>query len=83
MFGLGVIAVVAAVRSYEHIPDLVIKIIAGWGALVMALFAPFVVVTLAWGRIKTRYKKLTIVLFAACGVVATVLLLRYALLAMF
>lgn len=83
VFGLGAVAVVAAVRTYESIPDLVIKIITGWAALVIALFSPFVVVTLAWGRVKTRYKKLIIVLFAACGVVVTVLALRYVLLSMF
>lgn len=83
VFGLGAVAVTAALRSYEHIVDLVIKIITGWAALVIALFAPFVVVLLAWGRVKTRYHKFTIVLFVAGGVAVTVWALRYVLLSIF
>lgn len=83
IFGLGAVAVVAAVRSYEYIPDLVIKIITGWAGLVMALFGPFVIVVMMWGGAKTRNKKLTGFLFALLGLAATVWLVRYALMSMF
>lgn len=83
VLGLGAVSVTAAVRTYESIPDLVIKIITGWAALATALFGPFVVLLLVWGRMKTRYRKLTIALFVACGVAVTVWLIRYALISMF
>lgn len=83
VFGLGAVAVIAAMRTYENIIDLVIKIITGWAALAMALFGPFVVITLAWGRVKTRYKKLTGVLAAALAIAVAGWLLRYILLFIF
>lgn len=83
VFGLGAVTVAAAARSYESIADLVIKIITGWAGLIAAIFGPFVVVMVAWSRIKARNKKITGFLFAMLGLAVTVWLTRYALMSMF
>lgn len=83
VFGLGAVAVTAAVRSYESIPDLVIKMIAGWAALIAALFGPFVVIVWVWGASKAKNKKVSGVLFAALGIAVVVWLMRFVLRSIF
>lgn len=83
VFGLGAIAVTASLRSYEHIVDLVIKIVAGWAALVMALFGPLVVSLLAFAHIEIRHKKITGVVTAVLAIAVAVWLLRYVSLSIF
>lgn len=83
VFGIGAVAVTAAVRSYESIPDLVIKIIAGWAALIAAIFGPFTVVLWVWGRTEAHNKKISGILFALLGLAVMAWLIRYALQVMF
>lgn len=77
VFGLGAVAVVAAVRAHENIPDFIIKTIAGWAALIAALFGPFVVIVWVWGKSKAKNKKVSGVLFALLGIAAVVWLMRF------
>ena len=76
VFGLGAVAVVAAARSYESIPDLVIKVVAGWGALIMAIFGPFVVIAWAWVRSEAKNKKVSGVFYTILGIAVIVWLMR-------
>ena len=83
VFGLGAVAGTAAWRTHENIPDLVIKVVAGWVALIAALFGPFVVLVWVWGTSKAKNKKVSGVLFAVLGLAVIVWLMRFVLRSIF
>ena len=80
---LGVVAVASALRNSTSSVDTVIKVIAGWAALVFVFFGPFVVFTLAWANGPKAYQKELGIVYLILGVLTTIWLLLYAIRRMF
>lgn len=74
---LGVVALISALRNGTGSVDTIIKVIAGWAALIFVFFGPLVVFMLAWANSPKSHQKELGIVYLILGAFTTIWLLMY------